>query len=306
MTRRHRLRRGTSGPTGGRAAGSAAGSPAVAAACVCLVLTALLLSSDTAHGRGRKEAATVPVAAFANDAETGHAQFSGVVIDAVGVPLPEVAVAMCASACWPTTTDNSGRFRYPSLPVERYVLDIRGESVGGRTLTSVVLPVDLTAGDGELPPVQLHDATALDWQGTAPVRFAGLSLVPAGPVDLGALQRATGGGSTAAAATIGGARIPRAAWPEYELAAEDVRYRPLAMWALYPFGARPGGPLTLHAVRPPELGAADEDLAFFSVDAVTGTAEWLGPALAEHDYLRTGPDRGISTLTWVILAARNR
>ena len=114
-----------------------------------------------------KEAATVPVAAFANDAETGHAQFSGVVIDAVGVPLPEVAVAMCASACWPTTTDNSGRFWYPSLPVERYVLDIRGESVGGRTLTSVVLPVDLTDGGGELPPVQLHDATALDWQGTA-------------------------------------------------------------------------------------------------------------------------------------------
>ena len=293
MTPRHRPRRGTSGPAGGRAA--VAG----------LVLTALLGFPDAAHGRGRSAAAG-PDAAFPIDAATGHAPFSGVVIDAGGVPLPEVAVAMCASTCWPATTDDAGRFFYPSLPVERYVLDVRGESVGGRTLTSVVLPVELTDGGGELPPVQLHDATALDWEGTAPVRFAGLSLVPAGPVDLGALQRATGAGGNAASATIGGAQVPRAAWPQYELAAQDVRYRPVAMWALYPFGARLGGPLTLHAARPPELGAHDEDLAFFSVDAVTGTAEWLGPALPEHDYLRTGPDRGISTLTWVILAARDR
>ena len=270
------------------------------------MLTALFVASGAAHGRGRNEAAAGPDAAFANDAETAHAPFSGVVIDTGGVPLPEVAVAMCASACWPTTTDDSGRFFYPSLPVERYVLDVRGESVAGRTLTSVVLPVELNAGGRELPPVQLHDATALDWQGTAPVRFAGLSLVPSGPVDLAALQRAGGAGGNAASAIIGGAQVPRAAWPEYELAAADVRYRPLVMWALYPFGARLGGPLTLHAVRPPELAANDEDLAFFRVDAVTGTAEWLGPALAEHDYLRTGPDRGITTLTWVILAARNR
>ena len=302
MTRRHRLRRATSDATGGRAADS----PAGAAACLCLVLSALFLSSDAAHGRGRSEAAAGPDAAFASHAETGHAPFSGVVIDTGRVPLSDVAVAMCASACWPTTTDDSGRFFYPSLPVERYVLDVRGESVAGRTLTSVVLPVELPAGGGELAPVQLHDATALDWEGTAPVRFAGLSLVPAGPVDLAALQRAGGAGATAASATIGGAQIPRAAWPEYELAAAGVPYRPLAMWALYPFGARLGAPLTLHAVRPPELAAHEDDLAFFSVDAVTGTAEWLGPALAEHDYLRTGPDRGITTLTWVILGARNR
>lgn len=287
------------------------GSRAVAAAGICMLVTALLVSPDIAHGRGRNEPAAGLDAVFAGsaasgNAEVGHAQFSGVVTDAVGAPLPEVSVAMCASACWPTTTDESGRFLYPSLPAERYVLDLRGESVAGRTLTSVVLPVELTADGLDLPPVRLHDATAIRWEGTAPVQFAGLSLVPAAPVDLGALQRATGAGGSVASAMIGGARIPPEAWPDYELAAQDARYRPLAMWALYPFGARLGEPLALHAVPPPEFDGDSEDLAFFSVDDLTGTAEWLGAALPEHGLLRTGPDGGISTLTWVILAARNR
>ena len=168
-----------------------------------------------------------------------------------------------------------------------------------------MLPVELTAAGRDLPPVQLHDATAIGWEGTAPVEFAGLSLVPAGPVDLGALQRAAGAGG-AASAVIGGARIPPEAWPEYELAAQDARYRPLAMWALYPFGARLGERLALHAAAPPGFDGDAADLAFFSVDDVTGTAEWLGAALPEGGGLRTGPDGGISTLTWVILAARSR
>ena len=276
-----------------------------------MLATVLLVSPDPAHGRGRSEPATGPDAAFADSTATGnaaagHAPFSGVVTDAGGAPLAEVAVAMCASACWPTTTDESGRFLYPSLPVERYVLDVRGGSVAGRTLTSIVLPVELTAAGRDLPPVRLHDATAVGWQGTAPVEFAGLTLVPAAPVDLGALQRATGAGGGAASAVIGGARIPPAAWPDYELAAHDARYRPVAMWALYPFGARLAEPLALHAVPPSEFDGDREDLAFFSVDDVTGTAEWLGTPLPERGGLRTGPDGGISTLTWVILAARNR
>ncbi len=277
-----------------------------------MLATGLLVPPDTAHGRGRSEPAGGLDAAFANgaasgNAAAGHAPFSGVVTDAGGAPLPEVSVAMCASACWPTTTDDSGRFFYPSLPVEHYVLDVRGGSVAGRTLTSVVLPVELTAAGRDLPPVQLHDATAIGWAGTAPVEFAGLSLVPSGPVDLDALQRATGpGGSGATSAVIGGARIPPDAWPEYELAAHDARYRPLAMWALHPFGARLAEPLALHAVPPPEFTGDGEELAFFSVDDVTGTAEWLGAALPEGGGLRTGPHGGISTLTWVILAARYR
>ena len=281
------------------------------AAGICMLATALLVSPATAHGRGRSEPPAGPDAAFADSAASGnapagHAPFSGVVTDAGGAPLPEVSVAMCASACWPTTTDQSGRFFYPSLPVERYVLDVRGGSVAGRTLTSVVLPVELTASGRHLPPVQLHDAAAIGWEGTAPVEFAGLTLVPAGPVDLGALQRATGAGGGAASAVIGGARIPPEAWPEYELAAHDARYRPLAMWALYPFGARLGAPLALQAVPPPEFDGDGGDLAFFSVDDVTGTAEWLGEALPERGGLGTGADGGISTLTWVILAARDR
>ena len=306
MTSRHVPGCGRSAPRCRRRAAGAA-----IAAAICLLGTALLASPDTAHGRGRSEPVADLDAAFANgvasgNAEVGHAPVSGVVTDAVGAPLPKVSVAMCGSACWPTTTDESGRFFYPSLPVERYVLDLRGESVAGRTLTSVVLPVELTADGRDLPPVRLHDATAIGWEGTAAVEFAGLSLVPTGPVDLGALQRATGAGGDAASAMIGGARIPREAWPQYELAAQDARYRPLAMWALYPFGARLAEPLALHAVPPPEFDGAAEELALFSVDDVTGTAEWLGAALPERGGLRTGPDGGISTLTWVILAARTR
>jgi hypothetical protein len=291
------------------AAGLATRPTAIGAACACLVLAALLAAPGAAHGKGRQErdtATLVPDAVFTNDETTRHATFSGVVTDAGGAPLAEVAVAMCGSACWPTTTDESGRFSYPSLPVERYVLDVRGESVQGRTLTSVVLPVELPDGGRELPPLQLHDAMSLTWGGTAPVALAGLRLLPAGPLDLGALQRATGTDDDAAHATIGGTQVPPAAWPHYELAAADTRYRPLAMWALYPFGARVGGMLTLQAARPPEPGVSDDDLAFFTVDVVTGTAEWLGPALVEDDYVHTGPDSGISTLTWVILASRSR
>ena len=279
-----------------------------AGAGACLLAAALLAIPDAAHGRGRNDAPAGADDVFADQTTTGHAAFSGVVTDTGGEPLSEVAVAMCASACWPTTTDDSGRFSYPSLPIERYVLDVRGESVDGRTLTSMVLPVELTAGGRALPPLQLHDATALHWHGTAPVRFAGLSLIPTGPVDLDELRRATGAGTgdDAVPATIGGARVPPAAWPEYALVAQEARYRPVAMWALYPFGARLGGPLELRATPPADVAVPGTDLAFFSVDATTGTATWLGPAVAEHDYLSSGPDRGISTLTWVILAARTR
>ena len=295
MTRPHQVRR-------------AAGRSATAAACTCLLLAALIAAPDTVHGRGRSDPAAGADDWFIDRDASGHAAFSGMVTDTGSAPLPEVAVAMCASACWPATTDESGRFSYPSLPVERYVLDVRGESVRGRTLTSVVLPVELTDGGRELAPVQLHDATAVHWHGDAPVRFGGLSLIPAGPVDLDALRRAAGADTdgTAAPATIGGARVPPAAWPDYELAAQDAHYQPVAMWALYPFGVRLGGPLELRAARPADPAAHDAELAFFSVDAVTGTAQWLGPAVADQDYLRTGPDRGISSLTWVILAARTR
>ena len=272
-----------------------------------LIAAAFIAVTATAYGGGRRAAeAAIPDGIFASgSAAQDGAQFGGVVNDADGVPLANVAVAMCGSACWPTWTDQSGRFFFPSLPAGRYALDVRGESVAGRTLTSVVLPVTLAPGSREFAAaVQLHEMQSVaGWQGTAPVRFAGLSLAPAGPVDVAALARATDADSVAAG-TIGGAQVPREAWPDYHLAADDVRYRPLAMWALHPFGVRVGGPLTVRVVRPSDTRGREADLAFFSVDLVTGVAQWLGPALAEQNDLSTGPAHGITTLTWIILAER--
>lgn len=274
-----------------------------------LVAVLLIAAAATAHGIGRRDAeAAAPADAFAGGmTAAGNAQFSGVVTDAAGVPLADVAVAMCGSACWPAWTDQSGRFFYDSLPAEHYALDVRGASVAGRTLTSVVLPVTLAPGSQELAaPVQLHEAESVaGWQGTMPVRFAGMSLAPQGPVDVAALARAIGAGSDAETGTIGGAQVPRGAWPEYRLAANEVSYRPLAMWALHPFGVQVGGPLTVRVARPSGTEAAQVDLAFFEVDLLTGGAQWLGPAIAEQDDLHTGPDRGITTLTWIILAVRD-
>ena len=296
VTRRRRAPRRRSGLAG-------AGPPRHLTA---LVAVALLAVTVTACGGGRRHAvAAMPEEAFANASAYGsdeQAQFSGVVTDTAGAPLAGVGVAMCGSACWPAWTDESGRFVYDSLPVERYALDVRGESVAGRTLTSVVLPVTLTAGSQTLgTPLRLHEAESVaEWRGNSPVRFAGISLTPTGPVDVAALARAAGAGS----ATIGGAQVPREAWPEYPLADGEARYRPLAMWALHPFGVPVGGPLTVRVARPAHTAGRDADLAFFSVDPLTGAAHWLGPAIAEQDALRTGPDRGITTLTWIILAER--
>ena len=149
-----------------------------------------MAAADADAEAAMPEEAFANASAYGSDGQAG-AQFSGVVTDAAGAPLAGVGVAMCGSACWPAWTDESGRFLYESLPVERYALDVRGESVAGRTLTSVVLPVALTAGSQTLgTPLRLHEAELVaGWHGNSPVRFAGISLTPNGPVDVAALAR---------------------------------------------------------------------------------------------------------------------
>ena len=270
---------------------------------VLLVLIVLAACAGTAYSRGQRSAGDQgePAAAFAQPAGEESAGFGGRVVDALGMPLANVYVAMCASACWPARTDAEGRFFYEDLPVERYALDVRGDAVAERTLTSVVFPVELVAGDQELPtPIQLQEAvSAPAWDGTGPARFAGLSLIPSAPVDLSVLDRAGGG-------DIGGARVPPSGWPSYRLAVDQVPYRPLAMWALRPFGARAGQPLAVRAAVPAEGLETGTELAFFSVDPVTGAAEWLGPAVPVGDEVGTAAGSGIETLTWIILAAPQR
>ena len=276
--------------------------PAAAAGRAGLLLLAALAGA-ACNDDGARGAAPdrTPAAAFDSQAGAEQARFGGLVVDAGGAPLAGVAVAMCASACWPARTDGQGRFSYEGLPVERYALDVRGGSVAGRTLTSVVFAVELAAGGQELPaPVRLQEAVSVPgWDGAAPVRIAGLSLIPAAPVDLGVLQLAGG--------AIGGARVPPSGWPDYRLAIDGAPFRPLAMWALRPFGAHVGQPLALRAAAPEQAagaGGAAGEMAFFSVNPVTGAAEPLGPALPLDGAVGTAAGCGVETLTWIILAAR--
>ena len=262
---------------------------------VMLAALAGAACNDGPRGAGADQA---PAAAFAVPAGGEQARFGGTVVDAGGTPLANVAVAMCASACWPARTDGRGRFAYEQLPVERYALDVRGDSVAERALTSVVFAVELAAGDQELTePIQLQEAVSVpEWDGARPVRFAGLSLIPSTPVDLNLLERDGG--------AIGGARVPPASWPDYRLAVDEAPYRPLAMWALRPFGAHAGQRLAVRAAAP-EPGGGSE-LAFFSVNPVSGAAELLGPAVPVAGGVGTAPGSGVETLTWIILAARQR
>lgn len=264
-----------------------------------LVMLAALAGAACNDGPRGAGADQTPAAAFAQPAGGDQARFAGTVVDGGGAPLANVAVAMCASACWPARTDGQGRFAYEQLPVERYALDVRGDSVAERALTSVVFAVELAAGDQELAvPIRLQEAVSVpEWDGARPVRVAGLSLIPAAPVDLNRLQRAGGG-------VIGGARVPPAGWPDYRLAVDEVPYRPLAMWALRPFGAHAGQRLALRAAAP-EPGGGGE-MAFFSVNPVSGAAELLGPAVPVAGGVGTAPGSGVETLTWIILAVRRR
>ena len=268
-----------------------------------LVLAVLVAATGALHGRGQRSARDqeAPAAAFAQPAGESSARFAGLVVDAAGMPVAGVYVAMCASACWPARTDADGRFRYEELPVERYALDVRGDTVTERALTSVVFPVELTAGDQELgAPIQLQEAVSVPaWDGVGPARFAGLSLIPSAPVDVSLLDRGDGG-------AIGGAQVPPSGWPGYRLAVEEVPYRPLAMWALRPFGARAGQLLEVRAAVPAQDLESGTEMAFFSVDPVTGAAEWLGPAVPVGDEVGTAAGNGIETLTWIILAAPRR
>ncbi len=294
---------------GGRRRGLAPGASAAARArrragrLAGLLLLAALAGAACGGGqRGAAAAEQAPAAAFDAPAAAEQAGFAGVVVDAGGAPLADVAVAMCASACWPTRTDANGRFSYEGLPVERYALDVRGGTVAERSLTSVVFPVELAAGDQELPaPIELQEAASVpEWDGAAPVQVAGLSLIPAEPVDLSALKRA--------GAAIGGARVPPSGWPDYRLVIDDVPFQPLAMWALRPFGAHLGQPLAVRVAAPAHADAAGaaNELAFFSVNPVTGAAEALGPALPDGGAVGTAAGSGVETLTWIILAARSR
>ena len=268
-----------------------------------LVLAVLTAATGAVYGRGQRSAGDQeePAAAFVQPTREASARFAGLVVDGAGMPIADVYVAMCASACWPARTGADGRFLYEELPVERYALDVRGDTITERALTSVVFPVKLVAGDQELgAPIQLQEAVSVPaWDGIRPARFAGLSLIPSAPVDLSMLDRA--GGSA-----IGGAQVPRSGWPGYRLAVDQVPYRPLAMWALRPFGARAGQLLEVRAAVPAQDLESGTDLAFFSVDPVTGAAEWLGPAVPVGDEVGTAAGNGIETLTWIILAAPQR
>ena len=271
-----------------------------------LALAVLVAATGAVYGRGQRSAGDhgEPAAAFAQPAGEASARFAGLVVDAAGMPIADVYVAMCASACWPARTDAEGRFLYEELPVERYALDVRGDTVTERALTSVVFPVALVAGDQELgAPIQLQEAVSVPaWDGVGPARFAGLSLIPSAPVDVSTLNRGDGG-------AIGGAQVPSSGWPSYRLAVDEVAYRPLAMWALRPFGARAGQLLGVRAAIPAqdlESGESGTEMAFFSVDPVTGAAEWLGPAVPVGDEVGTAAGNGIETLTWIILAAPQR
>lgn len=269
-----------------------------------LMLAVLAAAPGVVYGRGQRSTGNQgqqPAAAFAQPTGGASARFAGLVVDGAGMPIADVYVAMCASACWPARTDAHGRFLYEELPVERYALDVRGDTVTERALTSVVFPVKLVAGAQELGvPIQLQEVVSVPaWDGVEPARFAGLSLIPAAPVDLSLLDRAGGG-------AIGGAQIPPSGWPSYRLAVEQVPYRPLAMWALRPFGARTGQPLEVRAAVPVQDLESGTEMAFFSVDPVTGAAEWLGPAVPVGDEVGTAAGNGIETLTWIILAAPQR
>lgn len=268
-----------------------------------LVLAVLAAATGAVYGRGQRSAEDPadPAAAFAQPTAEASARFAGLVVDAAGMPIADVYVAMCASACWPARTDADGRFLYEELPVEQYALDVRGETVTERALTSVVFPVKLEAGDQDLgAPIQLQEAVSVPaWDGVGPARFAGLSLIPSAPVDLSMLDRAGGG-------AIGGAQVPSSGWPSYRLAVDQVPYRPLAMWALRPFGARAGQLLEVRAAIPAQDLESGTEMAFFSVDPVTGAAEWLGPAVPVGDEVGTAAGNGIETLTWIILATPQR
>ena len=268
-----------------------------------LALAVLAAAAGAVYVRGQRSAGDQggPAAAFAPPAGEASARFAGLVVDAAGIPIADVYVAMCASACWPARTDADGRFLYEGLPVERYALDVRGETITERALTSVVFPVNLVAGHQELSaPIQLQEAVSVSaWDGVQAARFAGLSLIPSAPVDLSMLDRAGGG-------AIGGARIPPSGWPSYRLAVEQVAYRPLAMWALRPFGARADQLLEIRTAVPAQGLESGTEMAFFSVDPVTGAAEWLGPAVPIGDEVGTAAGNGIETLTWIILAATQR
>ena len=268
-----------------------------------LVLAVLAAATGAVYGRGQRSAEdpAEPAAAFAQPTAEASARFAGLVVDAAGMPIADVYVAMCASACWPARTDADGRFLYEELPVEQYALDVRGETVTERALTSVVFPVKLEAGDQDLgAPIQLQEAVSVPaWDGVGPARFAGLSLIPSAPVDLSMLDRAGGG-------AIGGAQVPPSGWPSYRLAVDQVPYRPLAMWALRPFGARAGQLLEVRAAIPGQDLESGTEMAFFSVDPVTGAAEWLGPAVPVGDEVGTAAGNGIETLTWIILATPQR
>ena len=272
-----------------------------------------LPAADGSGAPGETVGQAVGAAVFV-DGGGVRAQFSGVVLDPAGVPVPEVAVAMCASACWPARTDSSGRFVYDDLPVEQYALDVRGESIKERALTSVVFPVKLVAGVQELTaPVRLQEAVpASPWNETAAMSFSGLILIPGAGVDLAALERVDDGAASAATpprrVVLGGAQVPASAWPAYRLARNEVAYEPVAMWALRPFGIQTGAPLGVRIPRPHAhaAAAAGTELAFFNVDLVTGAAEWLGPAVVDGAMLHTEPGRGIETLTMIILAEPRR
>ena len=99
-----------------------------------------------------------------------------------------------------------------------------------------------------------------------------------------------------------GTKIPSEYWPSYQLEKEGIKYFPLAMWALSPFGDNELGNLFLKGAYID--GDWSGDVGFFLVNLETGGCDWLGNATMAGG-LVTNKKLPLKTLSWVILAKQD-
>ncbi|MEE9234308.1 MAG: carboxypeptidase regulatory-like domain-containing protein [Candidatus Acidoferrales bacterium] len=87
-------------------------------------------------------------------------QIAGQIVDPSGAVIPGAHVLLTSEAGAPreTTSDATGRFRFPLLPPGTYRLEIRTPGFGPVTLEQVVVRItETTRVDGELPiAIQVH------------------------------------------------------------------------------------------------------------------------------------------------------
>jgi hypothetical protein len=230
--------------------------------------------------------------------QPGHAVLTGTLRDHSGTPLGHAEVQACSSTlCLFGETDAGGRFRF-ELPLGAvpFVIKTREDVASTPRRAASLAPVRLSGR----APVDMPAVYVPDLPDPRPLRpGAARQTVEAGDgleLDLVATDLAPP--SSQMPVALAARRLRPSQTPAYSLPRDETI---VAVYALYPFGARSRSPI---AVKVPSTLPPGTLVSFRTIDDINGTFSAPVPGRATGTHVVTGASTGIGALTHLVITAQ--